>query len=129
MAHGTYGDKRSGSTASALRMQKMVDKLNSPFKKKKRVKVKSKKEYGGYKEKTVDVYKVNSTRDDLRALQGQKVKSKEIVKKMKNYDEEKDGNEITYGNESMRKSVRKYSNGKLTQKKIYVKGKIKPYKD
>jgi hypothetical protein len=29
----------------------------------------------------------------------------------------------------MRKSVRKYSNGKLTQKKIYVKGKIKPYKD
>ena len=28
MAHGTYGHKRSGSTASALRMQEMVDKVN-----------------------------------------------------------------------------------------------------
>ncbi len=31
MAHGTYNNPRAGSKGSALRMQKMVDKLNSPL--------------------------------------------------------------------------------------------------
>lgn len=41
MAHGTYGHKRSGSTASALRMQEMVNKVNGKKSKQQRLQDKS----------------------------------------------------------------------------------------
>lgn len=42
MAHGTYGHRRSGSTASALRMEKMIVELGCPPNCNKTVKQKNK---------------------------------------------------------------------------------------
>lgn len=45
MAHGTYGNKRAGTSASKNRMQKLTDKVNSDEKAAKKFTRKSNKQY------------------------------------------------------------------------------------